>query len=110
MVGADGSARSEPRPPAKRVVPPEVAGRLAEFTPRVDLTPREVEVLRLPRRVFATVTSGASSDARKRTVKVHLKHIMAKLDVGIVPRQSRSDSSAASFISTTDAARRPLTR
>jgi len=29
----------------KRVIPPAVASRLAEFTPRVDLTDREVEVL-----------------------------------------------------------------
>src|SRR4051812_24543563 len=30
-----------------RVIPPTVAARLAEFTPRVDLTGRELEVLRL---------------------------------------------------------------
>jgi two-component system, NarL family, response regulator len=34
----------------KRVIPPDVAARLAEFTPRVDLTAREVEVLRLAAR------------------------------------------------------------
>ena len=42
LVGAIRGAAA-----GKRVIPPAVARTLAEFTPRVDLTPREVEVLRL---------------------------------------------------------------
>ncbi|HEY4305374.1 MAG TPA: response regulator transcription factor [Gemmatimonadaceae bacterium] len=66
----------------RRVIPPAVAGRLAEYTPRIDLTPREVEILRftakgLRNKEIARVISRADD-----TVKVHLKNIMAKLGVG----------------------------
>jgi DNA-binding NarL/FixJ family response regulator len=58
----------------KRLIPTAVASRLAEFTPRVDLTEREVEVLRL-------VAKGLLIGRTEGTVKVHLKNILAKLGV-----------------------------
>jgi DNA-binding NarL/FixJ family response regulator len=65
----------------KRVIPPIVAGRLAEFTPRVDLTPRELEVLRLAAKGLRNRDIARVIGRTEETVKVHLKHIMAKLDV-----------------------------
>jgi DNA-binding NarL/FixJ family response regulator len=58
-----------------------VAGRLAEFTPRVDLTQREVEVLRLTAKGLRNRDIGRVIGRTEETVKVHLKHIMAKLGV-----------------------------
>jgi DNA-binding NarL/FixJ family response regulator len=65
----------------KRVIPPEVAGRLAEFTPRLDLTPREVEVLRLAAKGLGNRDIARIIGRTEETVKVHLKHVMAKLGV-----------------------------
>jgi DNA-binding NarL/FixJ family response regulator len=65
----------------KRVIPAPVAGRLAEFTPRVDLTPREVEVLRLAAKGLRNRDIARVLGRTEETVKVHLKHIMAKLEV-----------------------------
>ena len=65
----------------RRVVVGEVARALAEYTPRVDLSAREVEVLRL-------VAKGLRNDDVARvigrttgTVKVHVKNIFTKLGV-----------------------------
>lgn len=68
----------------KRVIPPEVAGRLAEFTPRVDLTPREVEVLGLAAKGLRNRDIARAIGRTEATVKVHLKNVMAKL--GVVDR------------------------
>ena len=65
----------------KRVIPPSVASRLAEFIPRVDLTPRELEVLRLTAKGLRNRDIARVIGRTEETVKVHLKHIMAKLDV-----------------------------
>jgi two-component system, NarL family, response regulator len=65
----------------KRVIPPEVAGRIAEFTPRVDLTAREVEVLRLAAKGLGNREIARVIGRTEETVKVHLKHVMAKLEV-----------------------------
>ena len=65
----------------KRVIPPEVATRLAEFTPRLDLTPREVEVLRLTAKGLGNRDIARVIGRTEETVKVHLKHVMAKLGV-----------------------------
>lgn len=65
----------------KRVIPPEVAGRLAEFTPRLDLTPREIEVLRLAAKGLGNRDIARIIGRTEETVKVHLKHVMAKLQV-----------------------------
>jgi DNA-binding NarL/FixJ family response regulator len=56
-----------------------VAGRLAEFTPRVDLTAREVEVLRLAAKGLRNKEIGRVIGRAEETVKVHVKHVMAKL-------------------------------
>jgi DNA-binding NarL/FixJ family response regulator len=65
----------------KRVNPPDVAGRLAEFTPRVDLTAREVEVLRLVAKGLRNKEIARVIGRTEETVKIHLKHVMQKLDV-----------------------------
>jgi DNA-binding NarL/FixJ family response regulator len=65
----------------RRVIPPEVADRIAEFTPRVDLTAREVEVLRLAAKGFGNRDIARAIGRTEGTVKVHLKHAMAKLAV-----------------------------
>jgi DNA-binding NarL/FixJ family response regulator len=65
----------------KRVIPPAVAGRLAEFTPRVDLTAREVEVLRLVAKGLRNKEIARVIGRTEETVKIHLKHVMQKLDV-----------------------------
>jgi len=65
----------------KRVVPPEVALRLAERMPQSDLSPREMDVLRL-------LTDGRSNkliaDAlglSEATVRTHVSNILSKLGV-----------------------------
>jgi two-component system, NarL family, response regulator len=65
----------------QRVIPPFVAARLAEFTPRVDLTQREMEVLRLAARGCRNREIASAIVRSEETVKVHLKHIMGKLGV-----------------------------
>ena len=62
-----------------RVIPADVAGRLAEFTPREDLTPREIEVLRFAARGLRNKDIARLIGRTEDTVKVHLKHLMEKL-------------------------------
>lgn len=62
-----------------RVLPARVAARLAEFTPRVDLTRRELEVLGYVSRGLGNRAIGRAIGRTDETVKVHLKHIMSKL-------------------------------
>jgi DNA-binding NarL/FixJ family response regulator len=76
VIGAIRNAAS-----GKRVIPAAVASRLAEFTPRVDLTAREVQVLRLAARGLRNRDIAHAIERTEETVKVHLKHLMAKLDV-----------------------------
>ena len=65
----------------RRGIPPAVAAKLAEHTPRIALTPRETEVLCL----IATGLTNANIAERigrtEETVKVHVKNILQKLDV-----------------------------
>jgi DNA-binding NarL/FixJ family response regulator len=63
----------------KRVIPPEIAGRLAEYTPRVNLTPRELEVLRLAARGFRNREIAVAIGRTVATVKEHVRHVMEKL-------------------------------
>ena len=65
----------------KRVIPPAVARRLSEFTPRVDLTEREVEVLHFAAKGLRNKEIARVIGRTEGTVKVHLKHLMAKLGV-----------------------------
>lgn len=63
----------------RKVIPPGVAGRLAEFTPRLDLTPRELEVLAYAAKGLRNKDIARVIGRTEETVKVHLKHIMSKL-------------------------------
>jgi DNA-binding NarL/FixJ family response regulator len=65
----------------ERVIPIAVAARLAEFTPRTDLTEREVEVLQLVARGLSNRDVAGVIGRTDETVKVHLKNIFAKLGV-----------------------------
>jgi DNA-binding NarL/FixJ family response regulator len=65
----------------RRVIPPEVAARMAEFTPRQELTPREREVLTLVAKGFANREVARAIGRTPETVKAHLKNIMEKLQV-----------------------------
>jgi DNA-binding NarL/FixJ family response regulator len=65
----------------ERVIPVAVAARLAEFTPRTDLTEREVEVLQLVARGLSNRDVAGVIGRTDETVKVHLKNIFAKLGV-----------------------------
>jgi two-component system, NarL family, response regulator len=63
----------------RRFIPPEVAGRLADFIPRVTLTPRELEVLRLAAKGLRNREIANVIGRTEGTVKEHLKHVMEKL-------------------------------
>jgi DNA-binding NarL/FixJ family response regulator len=63
----------------RRVIPPAVAARLAEFTPRVDLTDREVEVLRLAAKGLRNKEIAGVIGRTEETVKVHVSLVLAKL-------------------------------
>ena len=63
-----------------RVIPPAVAARLAEFTPRVDLTDREVEVLAYMAKGLTNKEIGALLGRAEGTIKVHVLHILQKLE------------------------------
>jgi DNA-binding NarL/FixJ family response regulator len=81
MLGTEVIGAVRTAAAGRRVIPPDVAGRLAEFTPRVDLTAREVEVLRLAAKGLRNRDIARVIGRTEETVKVHLKHVMAKLDV-----------------------------
>ena len=65
----------------KRTIPAAVASRLAEFTPRDDLTAREVEVLQFVAKGLRNKEIARVIGRTEGTVKMHLKHVMAKLGV-----------------------------
>jgi two-component system, NarL family, response regulator len=79
MAGREvvGAVRAAGR--GARVIPPEVASRLAEFTPRIDLTPREVEILHFAGKGLRNKEIAGVIGRTEETIKVHLKHVMAKL-------------------------------
>ena len=64
----------------RRSIPAEVAKRLAAFTPRIDLTEREVEVLTYMARGLSNKEIGALVGRTEGTIKVHVLHILQKLD------------------------------
>lgn len=64
-----------------RGIPAPVAARLAEHTPRIGLTPREIEVLRLVADGLSNAEVAARIGRTEGTVKVHVKNILQKLDV-----------------------------
>jgi DNA-binding NarL/FixJ family response regulator len=81
MLGTEVIGAVRTAAAGRRVIPPEVAGRLAEFTPRVDLTDREVEVLRLAATGLRNRGIARAIGRTEETVKAHLKNVMAKLGV-----------------------------
>ena len=75
LVGAIRSAAA-----GKRVVPATVAIKLAEFTPRADLTSRELEVLQHVARGLGNKEIATAIGRSAETVKGHLESIFQKLD------------------------------
>jgi two-component system, NarL family, response regulator len=65
----------------QRGIPAPVAARLAEHTPRIGLTPRELEVLDLVAHGLTNAQVAERIGRTEGTVKVHLKNILQKLDV-----------------------------
>jgi len=65
-----------------RVIPDEVARRIAEFTPRVELTERELEVLTHMARGLGNKEIAAALGRAEPTIKVHVLHILQKLEAG----------------------------
>jgi DNA-binding NarL/FixJ family response regulator len=63
----------------RRLIPPAVASRLAEFTPRVELTAREQEVLQLVADGLRNKEIARVIGRSAETVKVHLQSILQKL-------------------------------
>jgi DNA-binding NarL/FixJ family response regulator len=66
----------------QRVIPPEIAERLAHRLSVPALTPREIAVLELVARGLSNREIGAALSTRPGTVKTHLERIYAKLGVG----------------------------
>jgi two-component system NarL family response regulator len=66
----------------RRVIPPEIAERLAHRLSNPELTPREIAVLELVARGLSNREIGEELSTRPGTVKTHLDRIYAKLGVG----------------------------
>jgi DNA-binding NarL/FixJ family response regulator len=64
-----------------RLIAPDVAGRLADRVNSPSLTAREVAVLELVAKGLSNKEIGGALGLAEDTVKNHLKHIYAKLDV-----------------------------
>lgn len=65
----------------QRGIPAEIASRLAEFTPRIHMTPREHEVLQLIAKGLTNREIAAVLGREESTIKVHVKSVLAKLEV-----------------------------
>jgi DNA-binding NarL/FixJ family response regulator len=65
----------------QRSIPPAVAARLAEYVPRVELTPRELEVLALMGKGFSNPEIANLLGRTESTVKAHVSNILEKLGV-----------------------------
>lgn len=65
----------------QRSIPAVVAARLAEYTPRVELTPRELEVLALMAKGLSNAQIASMLGRTESTMKVHVSNILEKLDV-----------------------------
>jgi DNA-binding NarL/FixJ family response regulator len=64
-----------------RVIPAEVAARLAEHVPRLQLSPRELEVLAFVSKGLSNKEIARLINRTEETVKAHLKSIFIKLGV-----------------------------
>src|SRR5258708_5225158 len=63
-----------------RYVSPAMAARLAEHTPRIALSERELQVLRLIAKGLRNKEIGSPSNIAKNTFKIHIKTIFGKLN------------------------------
>jgi DNA-binding NarL/FixJ family response regulator len=63
----------------RRFIPPEIAVRLAERVPNSELTPRELDVLKLLAKGLLNKEIAASLAIAEGTVKVHVINILGKL-------------------------------
>ncbi len=61
------------------ILPDAVARRLAEYVPRVELTDRELEVLKLMATGLRNKEIAAHIHRTEATVKVHVLHVLSKL-------------------------------
>jgi DNA-binding NarL/FixJ family response regulator len=64
-----------------RHIPAPVAARLAEHTPHIALSGRELEVLQHIAKGLRNKEIGAALDIAEDTVKIHIKNIFTKLNV-----------------------------
>jgi DNA-binding NarL/FixJ family response regulator len=60
-------------------IPPAVAAKIAEYTPRIELTPRELEVLELIARGRSNPEIATALGRAESTMKVHVRSILQKL-------------------------------
>jgi DNA-binding NarL/FixJ family response regulator len=65
----------------RRRISPVVAARLAEHTPRVALSERELQVLKHIAKGLRNKEIGAALNIAEDTVKIHIKNIFGKLNV-----------------------------
>lgn len=65
----------------QRRIPAPVAARLAEHTPRITLSERELEVLKHVAKGLRNKEIGAALNIAEDTVKIHVKNIFSKLNV-----------------------------
>lgn len=65
----------------RRSIPPEIAQQIAEHLSADSLSPRELEVLRCVAHGAANKEVAARLNLSEETVKVHMKHILEKLNV-----------------------------
>jgi DNA-binding NarL/FixJ family response regulator len=65
----------------QRHISQAAAARMAEHTPRVPLSPRELEVLRLIAKGLRNKEIGAALNIAEDTVKIHIKNLFGKLEV-----------------------------
>jgi len=65
----------------QRRIPPAVSARLAEHLPRVELSARELDVLKLIAKGLRNKEIGAKLGIAEPTVKIHVRNIFDKLNV-----------------------------
>ena len=81
----------------QRHITPAMAARVAEHTPHVALTARELQVLELIAKGLRNKEIGTALDIAEDTVKIHIKNIFGKLDV-IDRTQAVVEASQRGFI------------
>jgi len=65
----------------QRHISPPAAARLAEHTPRIALSERELQVLNLIAKGLRNKEIGAALNIAEDTVKIHIKNIFGKMNV-----------------------------